>query len=927
MRMQAKPVARTILKTLVLSLPVMAVFAAVLMVAGRIIQRQNEALLGYSEEQQLAIQAALINSHLEHAVSDLRFLAHSRAMDIWLTHPSTGQIDTLSHNLLQLVREKPIYLQARLLDARGMELVRAEVDDSGRPLLTRDNLQYKGDRPYFTKAMRLSREEVHVSRLDLNVEHGRVEEPLRPTLRLSMPLFDDAGNRRGVLVLNMRGTAVLSGLTGMDEGRDGWKFLLANGHGYWLKGPGPGTEWGFQLPSRSVMTIQNAYPRAWEFIHLTDSGRVSTAQGLFIFTSLYPSLTAWRDDHLSLHPDQVRDKLRDSRWILLAHLPPDSAGRSDAAAAFPLFVSFGAACGIILAYALFLALAHDRLSQSRRKEANQAKALAESVANLQELIDVDEGNIARLREVNARLESVLTAASRVSVIATDTKGTITVFNRGAENMLGYPAEEMVGRSTPEPLHLAEEIERRGQELSELLGHPVTGFDVFAESARQGGFDSREWTYVRKDGSLLNVELVITPIDTGDEGVSGYLGIAVDVTERNAALRELEYNRSRLRSIVETAVDGIFTVSTRGLITSVNRAGAAIFGYKPEDLVGQKVNMLMSEEHARRHDGYMERFLTDRESRAIGVGGREVPGQHRNGSIIPLELAVSEVRNEQEHFFTGILRDISKRKRAEEALHAANQALVDKQRVLDDDMAAAAQIQRSLLPQRAPANQGFLMDWLFLPSTHVGGDVFNIVPLPGGLLGLYLIDVSGHGPAAAMVTVSISQVLQPGSDFVQNERAALPPDEVLRRVDRAFPLERFDRFSTMFYMVFDPAARSLSYAGAGHPPPLLARPGQPVARLDAGGTVLGLGEPVPFTSGRMDVLPGDVLLLYTDGCTEHTNSAGQEFGTLRLETALDAHVRLEPTALLDELQKELHRFGGGGKPEDDISLVCIKFIKH
>lgn len=229
---------------------------------------------------------------------------------------------------------------------------------------------------------------------------------------------------------------------------------------------------------------------------------------------------------------------------------------------------------------------------------------------------------------------MLNAASRVSVIATDEKGTITLFNRGAENMLGYTAEEMVGINTPVPIHVMDEIIQRGKELTAELGYPVSGFDVFVETSRHGGFESREWTYVRKDGSLLDVELVVTAIRNDVDGVTGFLGIAVDVTERNHALRDLEFNRARLDSIVEAAADGIFTVDTSGIITSVNQAGAGIFGYTPDDLVGRKVNMLMPEPYRSHHDQYIEHFLTSGKASVIGVTGRELPGVDRNGREFP-----------------------------------------------------------------------------------------------------------------------------------------------------------------------------------------------------------------------------------------------------------------------------------------------------
>lgn len=916
--------ARFTTKIIALSLPVMVVFAVVLFVAGRLLFGQGEELLGQSEERQLEVEASLIRGHLEAAEADLRFIAGGHAMMFWLQNPTPDTLSMLQHDLLELVREKPFYLQARLLGINGMELVRVDAGTGGHAYLRKTkDLQLKQDREYFTEAMKLSGHSIYISPLDLNMENGRVEEPFRPTVRISMPLFDEDGVRRGVLVFNLQGKVLLSGLRTMLGERGGWDFLLTNDNGYWLVGPTPEHEWGFQIFSRAVMTMPNLYPRAWEETLSRSSGRVFTEHGLFIFTSIYPNLIVWKPT-MSDENDDPMERIERHRLILIGHLPAEEVSHYTASLRTPLYIAFGVGSLIILAYGLLLALAHNRLQQARRKEANKSIALAETVTNLQELIEVNDQNIADLRKSNSRLESVLNAASRVSVIATDEKGTITLFNRGAENMLGYTAEEMVGINTPVPIHVMDEIIQRGKELTAELGYPVSGFDVFVETSRHGGFESREWTYVRKDGSLLDVELVVTAIRNDVDGVTGFLGIAVDVTERNHALRDLEFNRARLDSIVEAAADGIFTVDTSGIITSVNQAGAGIFGYTPDDLVGRKVNMLMPEPYRSHHDQYIEHFLTSGKASVIGVTGRELPGVDRNGREFPLELAISEVLTGSEHFFTGILRDISKRKLAEEALQRANEALVQKQQVLDDDLTAAAYIQRSLLPQRKPTSYGFEMDWLFLPSTHIGGDVFNVLPLSDGQLGLYLIDVSGHGPAAAMVTVSISQVLQVGSEFIEESGVSHVPDEVLRRVDRAFPLERFDRFSTMFYMTFDPVSRIIRSSGAGHPPPLLARKDQPVVRLEKGGSVIGMGEPVPFVSEQVTVEAGDVLLLYTDGCTEHADPSGEQYGISRLEAALAQRIELEPATILKELHDELNRFGENAKPDDDISLVCLKF---
>ncbi len=143
-----------------------------------------------------------------------------------------------------------------------------------------------------------------------------------------------------------------------------------------------------------------------------------------------------------------------------------------------------------------------------------------------------------LADATGKLQAVLDAATQISIIATDTDGLITVFNSGAEQMLGYSAEEIVGKQTPAILHLDSEVTERGRELTELFERPIKGFDVFVEFARQGESEEREWTYVRKDGSQLTVTLVVTALRDGDGELVGFLGVAKDITEKKRAEEEL-----------------------------------------------------------------------------------------------------------------------------------------------------------------------------------------------------------------------------------------------------------------------------------------------------------------------------------------------------------------------------------------------------
>ena len=156
----------------------------------------------------------------------------------------------------------------------------------------------------------------------------------------------------------------------------------------------------------------------------------------------------------------------------------------------------------------------------------------------------------KLQEAASKIESILAASSLISIIATDKQGLITVFNSGAERILGYKAEEMIGKKTPEVFHLREEVEQRCAELSKELGQPFTGFEAFSTMALRGVSDQREWTYVHKDGSHIIVELSVTAVYNKQGEITGFLGISKDVTESRMAQQRLKEETLRANKLAE-----------------------------------------------------------------------------------------------------------------------------------------------------------------------------------------------------------------------------------------------------------------------------------------------------------------------------------------------------------------------------------------
>ena len=276
-----------------------------------------------------------------------------------------------------------------------------------------------------------------------------------------------------------------------------------------------------------------------------------------------------------------------------------------------------------------------------------------------------------------------------------------------------------------------------------------------------------------------------------------------------------------------------------------------------------------------------------------------------------------------------VRSQLKIQRLTQDLRRANRGLIAQQALIDADLRAAACIQRSLVPAAPPPLAAVEVAWRFIPCQRVGGDLFNLVALGRHHLAAYVIDVSGHGVPAAMVTVSLSQFLSlpAGRLFAGGTGEPAAPAEVLRRLDGEYPIERFDRFCTVAYALLDLRDGRLRYAVAGHPPPLVQRADGRLEALEAGGPIIGLGELVPFDEAETRLAPGDRLVLYTDGVVEQVDPDGDQFGVERLRDVL-AHARRLPLgASCERVMAALRAFAGGraGAPhEDDITLLTLEY---
>ena len=206
---------------------------------------------------------------------------------------------------------------------------------------------------------------------------------------------------------------------------------------------------------------------------------------------------------------------------------------------------------------------------------------------------------------------------------------------------------------------------------------------------------------------------------------------------------------------------------------------------------------------------------------------------------------------------------------------AQRLRVEKERQ-DRELQIAREIQQSLFPRTWPQVAGFEVAARSRSCYEVGGDYYDFIPLDGGRLGLVIADVSGKGTPASLMMASVHAWLQAMAGTAR-------PPQVLERLNRfLYANTQTSRYVTLFYGELDPSRRRLTYVNAGHVPPYLVRKEDGgLVRLLAGGPVLGLLEEVSLEAGEVELLPGDLLAVVTDGVTEAQSPAGDEFGDDRV----------------------------------------------
>ena len=439
---------------------------------------------------EIMLESNLFANEMESQSTNLLYLSdiHTRVRER-ITDP-VDYDESMKGVLSDFIKENLVYDQVRILDLDGHELFRVNRVNNEVIIIPDDELQDKSDRYYFVNAQALERDEILVSRFDLNIEYDEIETPIKPVYRLVTPIDLNDGSRLGYLVLNILGEPVLNHIHQADQSIFG-NVYLTNENGDWLIGPEDTTPWGFMYEDAERFNISETFPGIWQKFNDQDLDFYQgfCTNGLFTFHRIGIVNKPVGMDVKYFSGIQVE------KWILISFIPFRQAVSSTS------IVIFIATIIVAVLMNIFLR--------------QQVKIrLSEEIAY-------------RAREESEKKLQIISDASQDAIILINSKGLIEYWSGSAEKMFGYSSDEVLNKEVHDIITMHQDDRALAQRK----------MGKFAQNGKGPILNTlREMDAKTRDGKLIPAEISINPIKIGDEWWAA--GIVRDITKRREAQKEI-----------------------------------------------------------------------------------------------------------------------------------------------------------------------------------------------------------------------------------------------------------------------------------------------------------------------------------------------------------------------------------------------------
>jgi PAS domain S-box-containing protein len=544
--------------------------------------------------------------------------------------------DRLAARFVAELAVKPNYSQFRIIGIAdgGREILRVERTGPARTIrvIPQDELQQRGDSDYFKRAIRLAPNEVDVSPIELNQEHGVVELPHVPVIRTAAAIHAPNGEPFGVVVINVDLSAEFARIRAAR--RPDSRIYLVNEQGDYLIHPDPEREFGFAFakPQR----LEDDFPDLAGAMTRTSpvSRIVRDRNGEVFGIALAPA------------------RLAQGPLVTVAEAIPYSQVIAPAIAVRNSSLAAGLAAvllAIILAVLVARSLTRPLVAMTRAVQAfgrgEPMTVPADTAGEIGTLSNAFVRMAGEVREKSAALTQETAERRRLFetsldlIVVADSQGLFIQISPSALAILGYRPEEMIGRQGTGFVH-PDDADIARTEMRRARRERVTR--VF------------ECRYVHKDGHPVTLQW--TGVWSEPERRHFYIGR--DVTERKKAEQALLESERTARGIIDTALDAFIQMDEAGNVIEWNPYAETMFGWSREEAVGRPLaGMIVPPALRARHSAGITRFLQTGEGRILGTRF-EIEAQTRNGEIILVEIAVTALRRSGGYVFNGFIRDLT-----------------------------------------------------------------------------------------------------------------------------------------------------------------------------------------------------------------------------------------------------------------------------
>lgn len=356
-----------------------------------------------AEQTAIKIGSNTIERIVQTLTNDLSFLVAQKAVSEVVSSGEELYREHLKQDWSAFSRTKGVYDQIRWMNASGQEEIRINYNQGDPSVTHNDNLQNKGGRYYFTDTIKLNNGEFFISPLDLNIEDGKVEQPVKPMIRIGTPIFSQSSQKQGILLLNYFGEQLLNEYKRV-IGESGARAWLLNRNSYWMKGPSSEMEWGFMY-KHDEDSMAHLYPDTWNKIASSTEGQFEDEHGLWTFSTVYPLIEGLKTStgaSEAFAPSRSDLEVHDYYWKSVLLLP----AKQYSAATTQIGIKLAFVTLIILSG---FAYGSWRLARSWVAEEKSEEALRRINLNLEHTVDE------RTKELRNALDAIITLEGTIPI--------------------------------------------------------------------------------------------------------------------------------------------------------------------------------------------------------------------------------------------------------------------------------------------------------------------------------------------------------------------------------------------------------------------------------------------------------------------------------------------------------------------------------